>query len=208
MKISLCIVACNDAAQLARCIEDARPHVDEVVVAVQPSDDGTLQVARKFADIVVESEAFGYCEASRALAHNASKGDWVLVLDCDEAMSEKFKGEMRRLAGERGATGYRLMRQLWIDDTMVFQGDTQYRFFDRRHVRYLPEIHTEPQPTSPSVNMDYVGIVHRKTLAEQLKDEERCERVLTDPKANYGNTSPVERAKKLALNWHRERGEK
>lgn len=207
MKISLCIVACNDAEQLARCIGDARPHVDEVVVAVQPSVDDTLGVARRFADAVVESEAFGYCEASRALAHNASHGDWVLVLDCDEVMSDKFKGEMRRLAGG-AATGYRLMRQLWIDGTMVFQGDTQYRFFGRKHVRYLPEIHTEPQPTSPAVNMGYVGIIHRKTLAEQLKDEDRCERVLTDPKANYGNTSPVERAKKLALNWHRERGEK
>src|SRR5690554_532999 len=44
----------NDAADLRLMLEHIRPHVDEILLVVQPSEDDTLAVAKHYADKVIE----------------------------------------------------------------------------------------------------------------------------------------------------------
>ena len=48
MKISLCIITCNEEKNLRRCLESARLIVDEIIVVDSGSIDGTREIAREF----------------------------------------------------------------------------------------------------------------------------------------------------------------
>src|SRR5690606_10140375 len=76
---------------------------------------------------------------------------------------------------ETGFLGARLKRSLYVGDEHKFTGDYQYRFFHHNAVRYLNELHTEPQPTideSKIMYPDYIGIYHHKSWVEQIRDEQ------------------------------------
>ncbi len=47
-RLSLVMVVCNEEARLPNMLADTRPHVDEVVVVVQQSQDGTLELPEQW----------------------------------------------------------------------------------------------------------------------------------------------------------------
>jgi glycosyltransferase involved in cell wall biosynthesis len=195
-RVSLIVVTYNEERRIRECLLDAQPHVDEVVVVDQSSTDRTFKLAGALADVVISDVHHGYCEASRALAAAHSTGDWLLVLDADERMGPLLKARLRELIERPTADGYRLMRESFIDGHLEWRGDKHYRLFRRQRVRFLDEIHTEPQPTGTVVELDWVGIVHSKSMEEQLEDEIRYDRIVREMKCDLAL-----REAKLALNW-------
>ena len=93
--ISLNVVVFNEEARLEECLSDARDHVDEIVVVDQMSTDGTPAIAQRLADVYVRDVHHGHAEPSRELATARSSGDWFLILDADERMSDLLKRELR-----------------------------------------------------------------------------------------------------------------
>jgi hypothetical protein len=49
MRVSLCVIARDEAEELGPCIESARPVVDEIVVVDTGSSDETIGVVRRTA---------------------------------------------------------------------------------------------------------------------------------------------------------------
>lgn len=195
--ISLNVVVRNEEARIEACLRDARPWVDEIVVVDQSSTDRTVELARALADVVVSDPAYGYCEASRKRAAENSRGEWILVLDADEVLSDECKSQLRGLT-TRGRDGFRLMREFYLDGALEWRGDKHYRFFRNDRVRFLSEIHTEPQPTTTNIEeLQFTCIVHHKSMAEQLADEERYEEVI-----RRAPLSDERRHAKLKLNVH------
>ena len=96
-RISLNVVVFNEEARLEECLSDARDYVDEIVVVDQMSTDGTPEIAQRLADVYVRDVHHGHAEPSRELAASRSSGDWLLILDADERMSDLLKRELRRL---------------------------------------------------------------------------------------------------------------
>lgn len=206
--ISLCLVVYNEAHRIYQTLENAYPHVDEIVIVNQSStDDTVMRIGQFVADKargrtpvkpvkVVRDKHWGFCEPSRKVAQQHSTGLWILVLDADERISDEFRDEMRFL-DERGYRNCRLMRSLWLSGAHHFTGDYQHRFFHRDAVTYLDEIHTDPQPSG--VNSDiyappYVGIWHEKSWTEQVRDERAYASLITSRDARH--------QEKLALNVH------
>lgn len=218
LPISLTMVVCNEAHRLGPMLAWIRPLVAQIVVVVQQSDDDTLAIARELADVVIEHPRHGYCEASREAASLASAFDVQLVLDADEQLTLAFATQLPAAldATRLGEVdGYRLRRTFWRDGKHEFTGDAHYRLIHRRGVRFLNEIHTEPQakdwrrvPTwggeEPAGDggiflPEQLAILHVKTTEEQLRDELRCEELLSDGGALASD--PL-RARKLGLNVH------
>jgi hypothetical protein len=218
LPISLCMVVCNEAHRLGPMLAWHRPLVAQIVVVVQRSDDDTLAVACQLADVVIEHPRYGYCEASREAASHASAFDTQLVLDADEWLTLAFAlGLPAAMDATRlgEVDGYRLRRTFWRDGRHEFTGDAQYRLIHRRGVRFLNEIHTEPQakdwkrvPTWGGEQAagdggvflpEQLAILHVKTTEEQIRDELRCQELLSDGGALAGD--PL-RDRKLALNVH------
>jgi glycosyltransferase involved in cell wall biosynthesis len=204
--ISLNIVVYNEGHRIYKTLLYAHPFVDEIVIVDQQSTDNTREEIYRFARdfeignlLIVEDGHWGYCEPSRKLAHKASTGDYILVLDADERISQEFALDIKNLINSK-FYGVRMMRSLWLGGHHRFTGDLQYRFFKKDAVRFLDEIHTEPQPT---VSVDrifdtpYVAIWHEKSWEEQLLDEENYEKLIPQLEKHENKVKT-----KLALNKH------
>ena len=88
-KLSLCMIVKNEAGTLERCLSNARPFVDEIVVVDTGSTDGTLEIARKYADVLDEIEWPDSFSAARNHSLDLASGDFVLILDGDEYIEDE-----------------------------------------------------------------------------------------------------------------------
>jgi hypothetical protein len=83
-RLALVMIVRDEAARIARCLDSARPLVDDIVVVDTGSVDDTAAIARAHGARVF---SFDWCDdfaAARnaALAHSGA--DWNLVLDADD----------------------------------------------------------------------------------------------------------------------------
>ena len=82
-RLSVLIVAKNEAHNLADCLA-AASWADERIVVVDPaSRDATLEIARQQAEVVAV-RAFDDFASQRNFALALASGDWVLSVDADE----------------------------------------------------------------------------------------------------------------------------
>lgn len=105
--LSLCMIVKNEAAVLDRCLTSARDAVDEIVVVDTGSADDTVEIARDHGARVLHHD---FADLDFSAARNrslaAATGDFALVLDADETLTEDSAGLIRLLAGEGGDVGY------------------------------------------------------------------------------------------------------
>ena len=197
--IGLTMVVCNEGHRLKDHLEFHKNLVDEITVVVQESKDNTLELAYKYADTVIEKPCVGYCEAHRIDASRFTNSDWQLCLDADEFLTEEFIQNMRSLMKSDKYFGYRLTRRLIVDGEFRFEGDAHHRFYHRKNVKFLDELHTEPQSLNWNKvsGLPYIAILHIKSTKEIMEDELRCELLLDTVLKN----DPL-RDRKKALNIH------
>src|SRR3954464_12716291 len=145
-RISLNVVVFNEEARLEECLLDARDHVDEIVVVDQMSTDGTPAIAQRLADVYIRDIQHGHAEPSRELAASRSSGDWILILDADERMSDQLKAEIRELI-EGTPDGYWIRKANYVGgvDTGTIH---HYRLVRKSRVRFDPIPHGGAQPLS------------------------------------------------------------
>jgi GT2 family glycosyltransferase/glycosyltransferase involved in cell wall biosynthesis/tetratricopeptide (TPR) repeat protein len=175
-RISLNVIVFNEEARLEACLSDARKYVDEIVVVDQMSTDGTPEIAQRLADVYIQDVHHGHAEPSRELAAARSSGEWLLILDADEKLSDLLKGELRDLV-EREADGYWIRKVNTIDGAEVGT-ILHYRLVRKTRVRFDPRPHGGANAVSD--NFEYynrIGIVHEKTEAEQLYDDARYDQI-------------------------------
>ncbi len=99
--LSVCILACNEEAELERCIR-AVNWADEIVVVVDDKSlDGSEAVARRLASRVERRRYAGDVDQKR-YATSLAKHDWVLIVDPDEVVSDELATSIRGVLEERG----------------------------------------------------------------------------------------------------------
>ncbi len=86
-RLSLCLIAKDEARFLPDCLASVKGVVDELVVADTGSVDGTPELARSAGARVVSHPWQEDFAAARNAALAACTGDWVLVLDADERLA-------------------------------------------------------------------------------------------------------------------------
>lgn len=85
--LSLCMIVRNEAHMLGPCLFGIKPLVDEIIVIDTGSSDRTADVGRLFG---AQVHAFEWCDdfaAARNFALSKASGQWILVLDADEAIA-------------------------------------------------------------------------------------------------------------------------
>ena len=110
-EITLVAVFYNEEKKLPGYFENVRGTVDRMVVVDCTSGDATAAICKRNGAEVVESP-FHYFEqnVNRAFA-KVKQGDWVLVLDADERLSEELKKEMKE-AVKSGETDIYYIRRI------------------------------------------------------------------------------------------------
>lgn len=126
--LSVIIITKNEAENIERCLKSVK-WVDEIIIVDSGSTDDTLAIAAKYTDNIHSLEWHGYGQQKQQALLRA-KGDWVLNLDADEAVSAALKQEIITAMAAKTYDAYR------IPIRMNFYGKyMRYSSSPKRHIR-------------------------------------------------------------------------
>ena len=138
--LSVCIIACNEERDLPRCLASVA-FADEIVVVVDMrSRDATEKLARE-AGARVELHPYEGNVEQKNHALGLARGEWILALDADEALSDALAAELGRFLRAPGQrVGMEINRVTWHLGRWIrhgeFHPDWQLRLFRRGRGRW------------------------------------------------------------------------
>ncbi len=177
--IALVLIARNEERCIARCLDSARAHVDQMLVLDTGSTDATREIAASGGARVISAAWPDDFSAARNLALSHTDAPWRLVLDADEwlhagmrclaeirARAPGFVGLARVDSAVEGECGEVQHAPSWIPRLLP------------AGVRYEGRIHEQPVSTLPRERLPLV-IGHDGYLASQREAKAgRNERLL------------------------------
>jgi len=115
--ISLCVIARDEATFLDGCLASVSGLVDEIVVVDTGSVDHTQAVARQHGARVFEMAWEDDFSRPRNHALEQAKGEWILVLDCDETLSPADRDRLQDLLRDGDCDAYRMTTRNYSTST-------------------------------------------------------------------------------------------
>ena len=150
MRVSLCMIARNEAANLPTCLGSVADLVDELIVVDTGSTDATRDVAARLGARVFSFTWVDDFAAARNESIRHASGDWIFWLDGDERLDEANRGKLRTLFEQlRDENAGFIMKQRSAADaaggeTVVFD---QCRLFrNRPDIRWEFRVHEQIEP--------------------------------------------------------------
>ncbi|WP_019946199.1 glycosyltransferase family 2 protein [Hymenobacter aerophilus] len=154
--LSVVIITFNEEANIARCLEAARPVADELLVVDSFSTDRTVEICRELGARVVQHAFAGYVE-QKNYATAQARHEHVLQLDADEVLTPELQTSIRAALANWQGGGYTLARLTSYVGHWVRHGgwypDRKLRLYDRRLGRWqglLLHEHYELAPGQPA----------------------------------------------------------
>lgn len=112
LKVSLCLIALNEADNLKRCFQHIGSIVDEILVLDTGSTDGTLDIARQLGAKVFAYKWDDHFGNARTYLLKEAKNDWVLWIDGDEYYPLKLTNEIQNvIKSNKEYVGYYIPRR-------------------------------------------------------------------------------------------------
>jgi glycosyltransferase involved in cell wall biosynthesis len=118
--ISAVVVAHNEEAQLAECLE-ALGFCDEIVVVLDRCTDKSKDIAHLFEARIIEG-AWEREGPRRHAGIDTCTGSWVLEVDADERITPALAEEIRRTAKQSGASWHLIPVDNYIGERLVRYG--------------------------------------------------------------------------------------
>jgi glycosyltransferase involved in cell wall biosynthesis len=137
LRISGCIIACNEESCIETCLRSLAPVCDELLVVDSHSTDRTRELATACGARVIERDWPGY-RSQRQFALESAQNDWILTLDADEQLSPELTAEIAALRNgvEAPCAAYRIPFASRYFGRYLRFGDAgrekHVRLFDRR----------------------------------------------------------------------------
>jgi glycosyltransferase involved in cell wall biosynthesis len=188
--LSAVVITRNEERNIERCLRSLQ-FADELMVVDALSEDRTVGIATGLGARVIHREWPGFAD-QKQFAIDQAKGDWVLLVDADEEVTEALATEIEvTLAGGPKEPGFRLQRKnqflgKWIDYG-PWANDFQIRLFRkekgriaRRPVHEGVQIDGEPgtlrSPLNHYTHQTLTESIHRLNVYTTLEAAERVSR--------------------------------
>jgi (heptosyl)LPS beta-1,4-glucosyltransferase len=147
-RLSVVINAQNAEADLPQVLASVRGLADEIVVVDQGSTDKTAEIAKKAGAKIFNHESVKYVELVRNFAISKALGDWILILDPDEEVSQGLSLQIRKILKDSEADYYRIPRKnivfgKWLKYSRWWP-DYNIRLFKKGMVSWNEIIHAVP----------------------------------------------------------------
>lgn len=123
--LSLSIIACNEEANIGRCLRSAEGLAAEIIVVDSGSRDGTRGIAESFGAKVVHQDWLGHRD-QKNVALGLCTQPWVLALDCDEELSPELRQSLEEFFQKGSAEkfdGAECSRKVWFLGRWITHGD-------------------------------------------------------------------------------------
>jgi glycosyltransferase involved in cell wall biosynthesis len=189
----------NEAERIKECLDYHLPYVEEVVIVIQKSDDGTEEVVREYMKNhdhtpmkILYYPKMGCSEATLQFGADELGTDWILYVDADEKFPKEFLEKMHDIIETNETDGFWLERDNYFtvqifNDAVPIEPktitikhptrDRQFRLTRKSMSWFPPQIHVRCRVRGPQGNgtqertkqLDY-AIYHHKSLNEQWID--------------------------------------
>lgn len=147
--ISVCMIARNEEKRIEHCLSSLKPYGFEIVVVDTGSNDSTKEIAKKYADKVLD---FTWCDdfsAARNYSLRCASNNWIFMIDCDEWIKETDIEELTYFRKHLSDCVGSVFRENLVTRNGIQSLDnTDYteRFFDKRLYHYTGIIHEQLTP--------------------------------------------------------------
>ena len=149
--LSVVLIVKNAEQELRQALESAK-WADEIIVYDSGSEDATRSIAAEYTShVIVDTDWQGFgLQRQKAQAH--ASGDWVLMLDADEVISEPLADEIRALIKDNNQQFYyEIPRLSWVFGRFI------------RHSGWYPDCVIRLYPREKAAYND--ALVHEKVVA-------------------------------------------
>uniref|UniRef100_UPI00293DC4C9 glycosyltransferase family 2 protein n=1 Tax=Clostridium TaxID=1485 RepID=UPI00293DC4C9 len=119
--LSVCIIAKNEEENLLRCLESIKDIADEVILVDTGSIDNTIGIAKKYNAQIVEFPWINNFSSARNKALEKATKDWILCIDCDEALDSSQVHEIKSTLKHSKSLGFRL-KLINVIDNKLYEG--------------------------------------------------------------------------------------
>ena len=95
-RVSLCMIVRDEEKNLEACLAPVADLFDEIIIVDTGSQDGTIEIARRFTPHV---HHFQWCDdfsAARNESLRHATGDWIFWLDADDRVGPSQVADLRR----------------------------------------------------------------------------------------------------------------
>lgn len=162
-RISAVINILNEEKNIERVLKSLK-WVDEVVIVDDGSTDNTLDILGKLKIDdrrlrVFKHKSAGYVEPARNFAILKATGDWILIVDADEEISETLVKRLIQVVDKMHQIEFveiprkNIIFGHWMKASMWWP-DYNIRFFKKGSVTWKNEIHSIPETKGSGISLD------------------------------------------------------
>lgn len=156
--ISAVLVNLNEEEKLDRCLASLAGFAREIVVLDLGSTDESVEICKKYNAKVFKHDFVSFVEKVRNYIISKANGDWILVLDPDEAVSDSLKYKLEQISKENKVVAVNIPRKniffgRWIAHTNWWP-DKHIRFFKKGQVEWISKIHKYPEVAGQILDLD------------------------------------------------------
>lgn len=189
MMISAVYVNLNEGDELEKSFASIKDFVNEIIVVDLESTDSTKQVCKKFGAKIFSHSKVSYVELLRNYSVSIAKGDWILVLDPDERVTENLKNKLKEITQTGKVSAVNIPRKniffgKWIAHSNWWP-DRHVRFFKKGKAKWSNKIHSYPRVDGQLLHLDAkenLAIEHYgyKTISEFIDRQNRYSNIEAD----------------------------
>lgn len=148
-KISAALAVYNEEENIVDCIESLNRFVDEIVIVDGSSTDRTRELAERLGAQVIRTTNKPMFHINKNMAIDNCKGDWILLVDADERVSNNLALEIiEKIKQKPKENGFWINRRNWFLGGYLTKGgaypDSVIRLFRRGKGR-LPQVSVHEQ---------------------------------------------------------------
>lgn len=173
--ITFVAVAWNEEVRAPDLLALAREWFSHMVIGVQESTDGTLHIARQFAnrptDRVIEHPHYGFGDKSMPELVKAAETPWVFVVAFDELPDAELLKCLRSataLADSIRVDAWWVSFASFVDGIEYTEQHGHVRLF-KRSLGWPETLHSRPTGTNEAW-WPYGKIIHERSLDEMIRD--------------------------------------
>ncbi len=152
---------------LGSCLASIKNLCDEIVVTDMSGGSEISKIAKKYDAKVFKHDFVNYVEPVRNFGIEKAGGDWILILDPDEEISQTLANQLKQICGDEKADFVRVPRKniifgKWIKHSRWWP-DHNVRFFKKDMVSWTQTIHGVPITQGDGLDLEpkeELAIVH------------------------------------------------
>jgi glycosyltransferase involved in cell wall biosynthesis len=175
--VTAIITTRNEQINIEKCLRSIRDLVDQILVIDSESEDGTVAVARRYADGVYN---LTYVHGAVipwifqwGLDNLPIRNEWVLILEADQTVPPELQGELRRLFGGTPIreNGFFIRRKQMFRGRWIRFGGYGSKYLLKLFRRRVARLDAREQDTRVYVQ-GALGKLRQPLVEENLKESE------------------------------------